>query len=78
MRATFIFCTGQVERSQRYTHPLSSVVMCLTFLTLTYQIKYYLEGSGRDRQAVHDLLGRVVNDLAAVWMNATENGLGRP
>jgi len=42
------------------------------------KIKYYLEGSGSNRQAVHSLLGRVVDDLAEVWMNATENGLGRP
>jgi len=77
MRATSIFAQDKWNRAKG-THPLSSVVMCLTFLTLTYQIKYYLEGSGRDRQAVHNLLGRVVNDLAEVWMNATENGLGRP
>ncbi|KAJ8584463.1 hypothetical protein M405DRAFT_826766 [Rhizopogon salebrosus TDB-379] len=42
------------------------------------KIKYYLEGNGSNRDTVHSLLGRVVDDLAEVWMNATENGLGRP
>ena len=42
------------------------------------QIKYYLEGSGKDPEAVKQLLPRVVSELANVWMEAEKNDLGRP
>ncbi|KAH9951484.1 hypothetical protein B0H21DRAFT_719155 [Amylocystis lapponica] len=41
------------------------------------KIKYYLEGSGKDAEAVRQLLPRVVAELAEVWMEARKNGLGR-
>lgn len=49
----------------------------LTYLGML-QIKYYLEGSGNDKEAVAELLPRVVEELATEWMQAKANGLGRP
>ncbi|KAG0705326.1 hypothetical protein DFH29DRAFT_292388 [Suillus ampliporus] len=56
----------------------SRIVLTIRTSGTEPKIKYYLEGSGSNRQAVHSLLGRVVDDLADDWMNAAENGLGRP
>ncbi|KAG2115516.1 hypothetical protein DEU56DRAFT_932718 [Suillus clintonianus] len=56
----------------------SRIVLTIRTSGTEPKIKYYLEGSGSNRQAVHSLLGRVVDDLAEDWMNAAENGLGRP
>jgi len=56
----------------------SRIVLTIRTSGTEPKIKYYLEGSGSDRQAVHSLLGCVVDELAEVWMNVTENGLGRP
>ncbi|KAJ3562292.1 hypothetical protein NP233_g9666 [Leucocoprinus birnbaumii] len=41
------------------------------------KIKYYLEGSGRNFQAVKDLLVRVVQELGDVWFEADRWGLKR-
>ena len=43
-----------------------------------FQIKYYLEGSGKDAVVVSELLPRVVEELAVEWMQAQIHGLGRP
>jgi phosphomannomutase len=56
----------------------SRIVLTIRTSGTEPKIKYYLEGSGSNRQAVHSLLGGVVNDLAEDWMDAAENGLGRP
>ncbi|KAG2075916.1 hypothetical protein BDR04DRAFT_1133082 [Suillus decipiens] len=56
----------------------SRIVLTIRTSGTEPKIKYYLEGSGSNRQAVHNLLGGVVDDLAEDWMNAAENGLGRP
>ncbi|TCD63890.1 Phosphoglucomutase-3 [Steccherinum ochraceum] len=42
------------------------------------KIKYYLEGSGEDANAVSTLLPKVVAELAEAWMQASKNGLGIP
>lgn len=42
------------------------------------QIKYYLEGSGKDAARVATLLSRVVRELADDWMEADKNNLGIP
>jgi hypothetical protein len=42
------------------------------------QIKYYLEGSGRDKERVAALLSQVVSELGRDWMEAEKNGLGMP
>ncbi|KAF8626172.1 hypothetical protein AX15_005059 [Amanita polypyramis BW_CC] len=42
------------------------------------KIKYYLEGNGKDRRAVTELLPRVVTHLAEVWLEAEKYSLGRP
>lgn len=39
------------------------------------QIKYYVEGSGREEGEVIGLLGRVVEELGEVWMEDEKNGL---
>jgi phosphoglucomutase len=44
---------------------------------LLAQIKYYLEGSGRDQQAVKDLLVKVTEELGDVWLEADKWGLVR-
>ncbi|KAH9842866.1 uncharacterized protein C8Q71DRAFT_877343 [Rhodofomes roseus] len=41
------------------------------------KIKYYLEGSGKDEEAVRSLLPKVVNELADEWMEAGKHGLAR-
>lgn len=56
----------------------SRIVLTIRTSGTEPKIKYYLEGSGSNRQAVHNLLGGVVDDLAEDWMNAAENGLSRP
>ncbi|KAG1736758.1 hypothetical protein EDB19DRAFT_1637442 [Suillus lakei] len=56
----------------------SRIVLTIRTSGTEPKVKYYLEGSGSNRQAVHSLLGHVVDDLADDWMNAAENGLGRP
>lgn len=42
------------------------------------QIKYYLEGSGKDKVKVVELLPRVVAELNGEWMEAARNRLGTP
>ncbi|KAI0051141.1 hypothetical protein FA95DRAFT_1580867 [Auriscalpium vulgare] len=39
------------------------------------QIKYYLEGSGKDAHIVDLLLKTVVSELGSAWMQAQQNGL---
>ena len=41
------------------------------------KIKYYLEASGNDVQAVSALLPIVVTELGEVWMEAEKYNLGR-
>lgn len=42
------------------------------------QIKYYLEGSGKNAEHVKELLSRVVEELANDWMEASKHNLGIP
>lgn len=42
------------------------------------QIKYYLEGSGKDAMDVGSLLPKVVVELRDAWMEAEKNQLGIP
>ncbi|EMD38678.1 hypothetical protein CERSUDRAFT_113859 [Gelatoporia subvermispora B] len=42
------------------------------------KIKYYLEGSGKGAEQVAALLFKVVAELGDDWLQANENGLGRP
>jgi len=42
------------------------------------KIKYYLEGSGKDRSEVKELLLNVVSSLRDEWMEARANGLLEP
>ena len=42
------------------------------------QIKYYLEGNGKDAEKVGTLLQKVVTELRDDWMEATKNGLRAP
>ncbi|KAI0670669.1 phosphoglucomutase first 3 domain-containing protein [Trametes maxima] len=42
------------------------------------KVKYYLEGSGKDANAVGSLLHRVVQELSDEWMEADKHGLGKP
>ncbi|KXN90461.1 Phosphoglucomutase-2, partial [Leucoagaricus sp. SymC.cos] len=41
------------------------------------KIKYYLEGSGKDQQAIKRLLVRVIQELEDVWLEAQKWGLGK-
>ncbi len=49
-----------------------------TSISTSRQIKYYLEGSGQDRDAVQNVLRGVVRELGDEWMQASINNLGRP
>ncbi|KAI0688766.1 hypothetical protein BC835DRAFT_1371457 [Cytidiella melzeri] len=40
------------------------------------KIKYYLEGSGKNAQSVHDVLQRVTLELGDAWMESDKNRLG--
>ena len=42
---------------------------------LFVQIKYYLEGSGKNAHSVATLLPRVVAELGDVWLEADKHGL---
>ncbi|KAG5221509.1 Phosphoglucomutase [Salix suchowensis] len=42
------------------------------------KIKYYLEGSGRDRAKVEAILPKVVEELGRDWMEAEKHSLGSP
>jgi len=42
------------------------------------KIKYYLEGSGQDHDAVQNVLREVVRELDDKWMQASLNNLGHP
>jgi len=42
------------------------------------KIKYYSEVSGKDSGSVQDVLMKVVEELAANWMEAEKHQLGRP
>ncbi|KAF5368988.1 hypothetical protein D9758_003122 [Tetrapyrgos nigripes] len=54
--------------------------VCLTTRTSGTEpkIKYYLEGSGSDREQVTKTLNGVVQELRDVWMEAEKNHLGIP
>jgi hypothetical protein len=39
------------------------------------QIKYYLEGSGKDSAVVEELLPRVVLELGEAWLEVKRHGL---
>jgi phosphoglucomutase len=49
-----------------------------TSISTSRQIKYYLEGSGQDRDAVQNVLREVVKTLNDEWMQASLNNLGLP
>lgn len=49
-----------------------------TWTDFVLQIKYYLEGSGKDSGIVRQLLPKVVTELRDVWMEADKNALGMP
>lgn len=42
------------------------------------KIKYYLEGQGRDRSRISDVLQSIVEELRTDWMRAAENNLAEP
>lgn len=42
------------------------------------KIKYYLEGTGRDRDAVESILPQVVDELETIWLESQKYDLGRP
>jgi len=42
------------------------------------KIKYYLEGSGNNRDTVQDILKEVGRELGDAWMQTNVNKLGRP
>ncbi|KZT26348.1 Phosphoglucomutase, first 3 domain-containing protein [Neolentinus lepideus HHB14362 ss-1] len=60
--------------------PSKDEVIFLTLRTSGTEpkIKYYLEGRGQDAYGVGDLLARVVAELGQSWLQAEQNGLGRP
>lgn len=45
---------------------------------LGWQIKYYLEGSGKDAVTVGQLLPKVITELRDAWMEAERNHLEMP
>jgi len=42
------------------------------------KIKYYLEGSGNNRDTVQEILKEVGRELGETWMQTDLNKLGRP
>ncbi|OCH95278.1 hypothetical protein OBBRIDRAFT_788474 [Obba rivulosa] len=71
--------SGQMIQFQAES-PADGLKITLTIRTSGTEpkIKYYLEGSGRDAEQVARLLSKVVAELADGWLQANENGLGRP
>ncbi|KAK7043778.1 hypothetical protein VNI00_008390 [Paramarasmius palmivorus] len=56
----------------------SKIVLTIRTSGTEPKIKYYLEGSGKDKSVVSELLPRVVEELGNQWMEADQNKLGRP
>lgn len=44
----------------------------------SFQIKYYLEGSGKNASTVQEVLQRVIVELGSEWMQSEKNNLGIP
>lgn len=64
--------------SPRYIPPHLTLLTLHINVRLSIQIKYYLEGSGADRNAVRKLLDDVVLELKTEWMEASKNNLTEP
>lgn len=64
----------------RAESPQNGIKITLTIRTSGTEpkIKYYLEGSGKDAQAVEKLLPDVVAELGDDWLEAEVHGLHRP
>ena len=45
-------------------------------ILIDQQIKYYLEGSGQDCDAIQNMLREVIRELNDKWMQASLNNLG--
>ncbi|KAL0061075.1 hypothetical protein AAF712_012069 [Marasmius tenuissimus] len=56
----------------------SKIVLTVRTSGTEPKIKYYLEGSGKDRNVVARLLEQVVEELGDVWMEAEKNNLSKP
>ncbi|KAF8163059.1 hypothetical protein B0H34DRAFT_651389 [Crassisporium funariophilum] len=56
----------------------TSLVLTLRTSGTEPKIKYYLEGSGRDRKEIPPLLTKAIADIADNWMRVDKFNLGRP
>ncbi|KAI5983862.1 hypothetical protein EDD15DRAFT_2178391 [Pisolithus albus] len=65
-------------RAQSTNDPDIKIVLTVRTSGTEPKIKYYLEGSAKDRQKLAKVLNLVVKDLADVWMKASEYGLRSP
>ncbi|ESK96831.1 phosphoglucomutase 1 [Moniliophthora roreri MCA 2997] len=54
----------------------SKIVLTMRTSGTEPKIKYYLEGCGKDKQDIAQLLSKVVQELGTVWMEADKNNLG--
>ncbi|KAI6126214.1 hypothetical protein EV401DRAFT_1854927 [Pisolithus croceorrhizus] len=65
-------------RAQSTNDPDIKIVLTVRTSGTEPKIKYYLEGSAKDRQKLTGVLNLIVKDLADVWMKASEYGLRSP
>ncbi|KAI6167200.1 hypothetical protein EDD17DRAFT_1543402 [Pisolithus thermaeus] len=65
-------------RAQSTNDPDIKIVLTVRTSGTEPKIKYYLEGSAKDRQKLAGVLDLIVKDLADVWMKAPEYGLRTP
>jgi len=76
-KASFLTSNHMIQFHAEGTDGLKIVLTIRTSGTEP-KIKYYLEGNGKNREAVHDILPRVVLELEKVWLEAEKNCLGHP
>ncbi|KAH7927714.1 hypothetical protein BV22DRAFT_1103519 [Leucogyrophana mollusca] len=65
-------------RAQSQTQDGPRIVLTIRTSGTEPKIKYYLEGGGRERDEVHQLLPLIVEDLKNRWMEASTHNLGIP
>jgi phosphomannomutase len=70
--------TVRAQEKDIPTDDACSIVLTIRTSGTEPKIKYYLEGKGKDRRRVGEILTQVVSELRDQWMEATANSLTEP
>jgi hypothetical protein len=76
-RACLLLAERRIERTSGTEPKVGLRVYCTCTNTTIFksQIKYYLEGRGKDATAVTSLLPKVIVELADLWLEAGKHHL---